>query len=306
MFTWFDDFADRANRSLTIERADSRDRNTGGRSTGNRGSADRTGVGGGSAGRPGGVGNVGQTNRAPTTTDYGAPIHYGDQNNPITKGMVIAQNPQKWNATVDRVNTYNAAARNWNQSANQPSLGNLVNNIAPFGFSMQAPDYNKPKTYVGGDYHMGVNPMALAGSLLGGASMIPGAGTVAGYGLGKAYELAGGNNVMLGGGDVPKSWTAWGGGGQGNTVPGSQNMAQEHAMGGTQTAMGTPGGAPFGPQPTTTPSVPGASPGGTASGYFRPQLANHTVPQGYPSAFPNSLTEDDKRLLYAKALMGAA
>jgi hypothetical protein len=38
---------------------------------------------------------------------------------------------------------------------------------------------------------------------------------------------------------------------------------------------------------------------------FNPKLPNHSLPFGFNSAFPNSLSEQDKALLYANALRTA-
>lgn len=50
----------------------------------------------------------------------------------------------------------------------------------------------------------------------------------------------------------------------------------------------SPSAAPFGPQPTQQSFMNG--------------LPSHSVPQNYQSLFPNSLSERDKQLLYARAL----
>jgi hypothetical protein len=68
-------------------------------------------------------------------------------------------------------------------------------------------------------------------------------------------------------------------------------------------ALQAPGGAPFGPQTggSTTPTAT------QQPGLFSPKIANHSLPYGYQSAFPNSLSDEDKRLLYAQLLnTGAA
>ena len=132
-------------------------------------------------------------------TVYGAPIHTNQYGS-------VALDPQHWQALNEKVAAYNQAARRWNTSAQQPSLANAINNTAPMGFSMEAPNINRPATYVGGDYHLGVNPMGLLGSVVGMGTMIPGAGSLLGAGLGKAYNAAGGQDVMLGGGQIPAGW----------------------------------------------------------------------------------------------------
>src|SRR6185369_4306673 len=76
----------------------------------------------------GGTGTTNGQIKVVGTTKYGAPI-YDDGN-----GNLIADSVDKWKATNERVDAYNKAAREWNASAAQYSLGNLLNNIAPMGF----------------------------------------------------------------------------------------------------------------------------------------------------------------------------
>lgn len=260
--------------------------NTGGREPAN---GSRSG-GNPDAGRTGGGGGIG----GGAATPYGAPIHTNQYGS-------FAESPKTWDTTKQKVDTYNTAAQKWNASANTPSLANLVNNMAPGGFSMQAPDYNHPKTYVGGDYHLGLNPAALAGGMLG----MYGSGMVTGPLLGKAYTQFGGQNVMLGGGKVPDSWANPTGPMTG--PPGSSPTQTAGTFG--NTGGGLPGfpmtpATPFGQQPTPTglprPQPP-VSPGQPA---FPGGVPNHSLPQGYDSLFPNSLTAQDKALLYGKALTG--
>ncbi len=164
---------------------------------------------------------------AAATTSYGAPVHtttgqtYG--------GMQIAKSPAAWSALNDQVNTYNDAARKWNAGAG-PSVGNFINNMSPGGFQMEPPSFNRPSTYVGGDYHTSWNP----GSLLGIAgAMVPGGGMLTGALGEKLYSGFGGQNAMIGGGQVPGNWGLNGGGGypggqmaQGGNTPSSQQNAQ--------------------------------------------------------------------------------
>src|SRR4051812_6347609 len=89
------------------------------------------GTAGGSSGRPGGVGSVGQVNSKPTTTSYGAPIHYDNSSNPVSGGMTFAASPALNQKNVARTNMYNDAARAWNESASKRSLGNFVNALSP-------------------------------------------------------------------------------------------------------------------------------------------------------------------------------
>jgi len=235
------------------------------------------------------------------TTSYGAPIHtdqYGTQ---------WAKNPQKWAALSDRVETYNKAARKWNAGAG-PSIANAINGYAPMGFSMQAPDFARPATYTGGDYHLGVNPVGLAiglGSMAAGAPPVPGLGTLAS----KAYNALGFHDLVLTGPDVPAGWTGPGMPGS-NTAPDSPSATQaaSHSFSNTggnpmaafpsNPVVTTPGGAPMGAQPTPPSPVPSAFP-------MAPKIPNHSLPQGYESLFPNSLSDADKALLYGQALRSA-
>lgn len=268
----------------SIEREDSRDR---GRVNGP--SSNGGGGGGKSSGSSG------------ANTSYGAPVHTSI--GPISAGIQAAKSPAAWSALNDQVDTYNKAATKWNAGTGR-SLANTINAFAPMGMSMQPPEFDKPKTYVGGDYHLGMNPAALAGGLLGGAAVI-GGGLVAGPAAGKLYEMAGGSNLMLGGGKVPEAWSI-------NGPHPSQQTPSNHMTafgnptqggGGMPAFPSAPGGAAFGAQPGQGGS-PVTPPAPQAPGFFNPKIPNHSLPQGYQSLFPNSLSEADKALLYGKALMG--
>jgi hypothetical protein len=268
-----------------------------------------SGKGSASSGRPGGMGNTGQVNSKPTTTSWGSPIHYDNGSNPISKGITLAAGPALNKQNINRANTYNDAARAWNLSAGKPSLANMINNWGPMGFSMEPPDIARPATFSGGTYHLGWNPGSLA-SLAGG--MIPGAGVPLGAIGQAAYTGLGGKNLVLSG-PGSQGMPSWG------DAPGQgrPNLGGAMTPGGGQLSdggMGTignpikpssqaPGGAPFGAQPTGQPEL--MTTGGNP-GMFRPQLPNHTLPQDYASLFPGSLSEQDKALLYAKALGGQA
>jgi hypothetical protein len=276
------------------------------------GTSGRTGQGG-SAGRPGGMGNQGQTNAAaigaalgsrPTETSYGAPVRY----NKYGIGVALPETTtpgkpaQSWSSWKDQVDTYNKAAEKWNAGAGR-SFGNLINAMSPMGLSMQAPDLNRPVTYTGGDYHLGWNPGSLAG--------IPGmygSGIITGALGEKAYTALGGKNPILSGPDVPGGWDPKGAspavpGGNPQSTPGDpQGKGDQSGMAAAligNPVQSAPGGAPFGAQPT--PPAPSPTPG-----MFTPKIPNHSLPKGYQSMFPNSLTEEDKKLLYAQALMGGA
>jgi len=247
--------------------------------------------------RPG-VQHASWGNRAETS--YGAPVHTNKL------GVSVAQSPQKWAATVDQSNTYNKAANEWNAGAGR-SFGNFVNALEPMGFSMQAPQLNRPATYSGGSYHLGLNPGALGGSLLGLGTGMFGASTLGGIIGGKAYEAVGGKNLVLSGPDQPKSWGLTGidrlGTPSATSSPAQNNMGafKGDQSGTMQTAQAAPGGAPFGPQPTGGGIMPPAAQT-SQPGFFTPKIPNHSLPRDYQSMFPGSLSADDWALLYSKAL----
>lgn len=190
-------------------------------------------------------------------TTYGAPVRVN------ALGVETALGPSQWGAWQDQVDTYNKAAQRWNASAQQPSLSNLVNNSAPMGLSMQPPDINRPATYTGGDYHLGLNPAQLAGGLLG----MYGSGFVTGPIAGSLYTKAGGQNAMLSGPAAPSSWN-WGGPqGQGQPAApqqagpnlGQQNGAGDHLQQLAALNSQIPGnpGAPTSSGTATPPGLPG-------------------------------------------------
>lgn len=178
------------------------------------------------------------------------------------------------------------------------------------GFGLQQPNINKPATYANGLAHTSFNPAQVAGTVLGGAFGVPGVGTIAG-GL---YDMAGGPHPVIGSGKpgIPGGEIHDFSGG----VPGGQSPGGQNTGGNPMLAFGggsTPGGATFGQQPNIGVARPPQPPVMTPPGqpgqpgqppFFTPQLPNHTVPQGYQSAFP--LSDRDKALLYSKALTGAA
>jgi hypothetical protein len=182
---------------------------------GNRGIA----TGGGSAGRPGGVG----TQRSVFTSQDG-----------LSKGITVAVGPELQKKNAQRAATYNAAANEWNQGAKQRSFANFLNAASPMGFSMEPPDINRPSTFSGGKYHLGWNPGSLLGMATG--AFLPGSGFVTGP-LGQmAYTAMGGKNLILGGeGDMGmQTWDA----------PGSRpNPTGPMTPGGGQLAGKAEGGA---------------------------------------------------------------
>lgn len=194
-------------------------------------------------GNPGPAGRTAALVEAPTTS-YGAPIHTGF-GSPISQGIQVARAPKPWQDLQNRVSIYNDAAQKWNQSAQTPSIGNLINKVAPLGLSMQAPDINRPSTFSGGDYHLGWNP----GSLLGLAGMaVPGLGSLTGS-LGQAaYTAAGLPNAIIGGqGSMGMpNWSKANGFGQMVAgIPQSSGIGAPGAPGPTGPMTANAGGVPW-------------------------------------------------------------
>lgn len=166
------------------------------------------------------------------------------------------------------------------------------------------PQINQPSSYAAGKYHHGFNPAGLAAGL-----MSPfGSGVITAPLAGSVYNGLGGHNVVMTGPGSGFS-TSFPGGGPGYNsstgfagppgAPGTPQGKMDQggspmAAFGNTPAASAPGGAPFGPQPTTPQNQMGA--------FFSPKIANHTLPQGYQSAFPNSLSPEDLALLYGQAL----
>lgn len=105
--------------------------------------------------------------------------------------------------------------------------------------------------------------------------------TPGGYDMGKSFADLGGTGGGIGPGG-PTSQMA------GKPTQSNPMLA---AFQGPQAQA--PGGAAFGAQPKAPVQSPAM---------FSPNLPNHTLPQGFASAFPNSLSPADKALLYANAL----
>jgi hypothetical protein len=216
----------------------------------------------------------------------------------------------------DAYTDYSKAVGDW-------GTRNFGNRLADFlggaFYDENEPMAGNPRSFAGGKFHSSSNPGGIAAGLL----SPYGSGLISGPLASNLYQNAGLPSVWHGGltqpdvrtgpfGNAPAgtemgatdSQVAAGmqgnnnspapgmaGSGGGNTGNGGNQMA---AFGGP--AAQAPGGAPFGAQPGTPPGMP-AFPA-------QPGLPNHTLPQGYESLFPNSLTAEDKALLYGKALMG--
>jgi len=167
------------------------------------------------------------------------------------------------------------------------------------------PQINQPASYAAGQYHHGFNPVGLAV----GMAAPYGTGTVLGPAAGAAFTAMGGHDVVLTGPGSGFS-TSYPDGGPGYNSqtgyagphqPGADPMGHADQSGSPMGAFpSTP--APFGAQPAA-PAVPGAQPSGMPAFPVQPKVPNHTLPQGYQSLFPTSLSDADKALLYGKALM---
>jgi hypothetical protein len=220
---------------------------------------------------------------------------------------------------------YNQYATAVGDYATRSLAGRIGAALAGPFVDQQEPMAGNPRSFSHGTYHTTSNPGGIVGSM---APM--GIGSIAGPALGAGYTAAGLPEVWHGGNDQPdirngifgnappgydmgKSFddmggthAEWGFGGGGPTPPGGNQTG-----GGNMTAFpapvaSAPGGAPFGAQPTPAAPTGQPSPAAGLNGLFSPRLPNHSLPQGFQSAFPNSLSDADKALLYAKALGGGA
>ncbi len=219
--------------------------------------------------------------------------------------------------------TYQGASSDY---ANRGPIAKVIGALTPFG--VQKPSLNQPSTYTNGLSHYGFNPVSLAGAI--GGLAVPGLG-VAGQLGGMAYNALGGKNVVTGSaspgpvgpethdysgasspggnpGGSPGGGYGQHGGGFGNFIPPSPQTNPMAAFGAPTTLPRTPtvpdGIAPHG----NVNPVPQGGPG-TGIGIPPPGvggIANHSLPQGYASLFPNSLTAQDKARLYGQKLMGLA
>ena len=235
--------------------------------------------------------------------------------NPISRGISVAVGPDLANKNAQRAATYNAAAHEWNAGTGR-SFNNFVNAMSPMGFSMEPPDIARPQTFSGSTYHLGWNPGSLMGLATG--AVVPGSGLITGPMGQAAYTALGGKNpILTGPGKMGMpTWDAPGTGNPKNPMgaftPGGGQLAgaaPAHLSGNTGNGGGmgafpqqnAPGGAAFGAQPSQQAQVP-TNTGNSMAAFFTPKIANHTLPQGYQSMFPNSLSAEDMALLYGKAL----
>jgi hypothetical protein len=118
--------------------------------------------------------------------------------NPSDYGGIVTQSGDNKYSTGNDDHAYNAAIDNWNQR----DFGDrLLNFFAPLGLTSVKPEYSRPATYSGGDFHTGVNPAAAGAGLL---SMLgpPGLGTLVSPIAGAAWDAFGGQNPVLTGPDT--------------------------------------------------------------------------------------------------------
>lgn len=195
------------------------------------------------------------------TAPWGAPIHTSPN------GVSVAKDPQHWQNLNDRVSAYDKAAREWNESAQKRSLANLANAVQPMGFSMEAPDFNRPATFSGGTYHLGVNP---AGAIVGAGAMAAGIPGPLGSIAGGIYNGLGFHNLVLTGPDVPAGW-------EGPGMPGSVAAPGSSGLPGSGAPVGAGGG--------------GTSIGSAGDGHLLPSIAGNPNPvtPGAPAPTGSSL-----------------
>jgi hypothetical protein len=138
-------------------------------------------------------------------TPYGAPVRV----NALGIETALPENPSTtnpstptWGGWKDEVDSYNQAARQWNARTLKDRIANAM---APLGLTSVAPDLSRPATFVDGTYHIGLNPAAAIGSIVGGL-VAPGLGVPTSALAGGAYNALGGRDVVLTGSDIPKTW----------------------------------------------------------------------------------------------------
>lgn len=190
-----------------------------------------------------------------------------------------------------------------NNAYNNRSLGWKVADavLGPF-LDVKKPTLGQPQSYSGGTFHTATNP----GGVLGSAASVLSGVPMLGFLGSSAYTAAHLPEVYHGGtGPQYADGNNWGGAsGTFDSSPqgpgGPQGQGNQNGGQGLSAFPSIPGGASFGAQPTqpTQPAQP-PKPSPVASAFGIP---NHSLPQGYASMFPDSLTDRDKQLLYAKAL----
>lgn len=225
---------------------------------------------------------------------------YAGYRGPIgTRNPDTATAPGSYGLSSSETRAYNAAKQEYQDRSFGKRVVDFLSPIKSID-----PQINQPASYANGQYHHGINPAGLAAGVVS-----PwGSGLVTAPIAGSIYNNMGGHNVVLTGpgGGFSTSYPDGGPGYNSSTGYAGPNtdrgMPQQKAdQGGALPTTPNPGGAPFGPQPAPATAQAQAP---QAPSMFRPQIPNHSLPYGFNSAFPNSLSEQDKALLYAKALGG--
>lgn len=210
--------------------------------------------------------------------------------------------PGGYGLSSDEKRQYEAAKTEY---ANRSFGKRLVDFLSPI--HSVNPQINQPASYAGGQYHHGINPGGLAAGLVGGAA-VPLGGLLTGPLGSGLYNATGQHELVLtgpgpgfstsypGGGPGYNSSTGYAGPSTGPSSPNGQNTGNQGALAGlpAPAPKPAPSGAPFGPDQGTVKDPMAA--------FFTPKLPNHSLPQGYQSMFPNSLSQADLGLLYAQAL----
>lgn len=267
-----------------------------------------TGFGGAaSAGRNSSTSSAGARSGDARGATRSAPVaaggnQYAGYRGPIGTNTPTAAAPGSYGLSGPETRAYNAAKTEYQNRG-------LGKRVVDFFSPLKSvdPQINQPSSYQGGQYHHGINPAGMIAGML----SPYGSGLLTGPLAGSLYNQQGGHNVVMTGGGSgwstsypdggPGYNSSTGYGGPAGQPTSPQGKGQQGGTPGLPGLTGNPGGAPFGAQP---PVEANNHMMGQPNSFFSPQLPNHTVPQGYQSAFPNSLTEQDKRLLYAKALGG--
>jgi len=259
----------------------------------------------------GGVGRNRESQKAAdrTAADRNSQASSGAKTNQYAgyKGPVGTSNantavaPGSYGLSSNETKQYNSAKTEY---ANRGFLGRAFDFMSPV--HRIDPQINQPSSYANGTTHYGVNPGGLAAGLIGGAIM-PGAGLFTGPLGSAAYDATGQHELVLSGPGAGFS-TSYPDGGPGynsaSGYAGPKSDPRAPQMKADQSGVSAfagapvssaPGGAPFGAQPSTAAADP-------MNAFFRPKVPNHTLPQGFQSAFPNSLSAEDMALLYGQAL----
>src|SRR5688572_13567150 len=162
-------------------------------------------------------------------------------------GIVVSKNGKKYSTGNDDY-AYNSAIDKYNQRS---WVDKGLNALAPFGLGSEQPDYSRPATYAGGDFHTGINPAAAAASVLGMLGP-PGTGTLAAPLAGRIYNALGGKNPVLTGPD-----TVYADDGTGGTVRPGTPQAQRSQSGPVGSQAAPQGGSTGtgGMQPKLMPSL---------------------------------------------------